>query len=958
MIVSFDDQRGVDGRDRLPEFRKNAANNYIDPPIFRSSRLTHERRFSLPIGQESIPLKPPNPPKQTLSPKAQKSPLSAQKLEPQDTEFLNEASKSLQSPPQQINHNKNYWEKNMQGEPKRFGTTFYCHEPHKMQPNFGFLGSNNLYNEPNYTQLNNVPCIHDPVINEQVGNPKGNIRPQFHFRKRATSLDGFNFEYQEPQTYGKIGGYMVCYPPVQNYSTRPLNNMNFPHQNTPLDQHQQILAQPFHQDQHFQPSFVKPLEETHHCQQGVFQPFNPHNHKPHQPTKSTQSSYYPCYPQDYQTHHENLHSKIYMPQNPPGVNYNQFSHNPDDISQQGFQKPLNFQDLPRHHENNGINQYPVQHFEAPDRYSSKDHPQHGKPDLNSIPEISNPWLNDESGNFPCFCQPSAPHFPMTKTNSQVGKMKHENHTTDAFEASYDYQMKDCPPTGEPDFKQIPEISNTWMNGERGPSLSFFQPSIPHYNTESVLKFGHMSNHIKPTFPQNMNNRAHTNSHVRQDLTAISSSSSLATSQMAEAKDSESSCKQNLDCVLYESQEYTISDNHFLSEAVMEKKPMCNKEWMDVQQMYNQYAHENKREPRTIKSLRARFWNMIHHPSEVCDISCPTYIQLSKRAQKAIEIKTFTMSAERQKSCFEKINEDEAVDAPTPDASLEFYSNQIQEKQSCNDIKSDADTISYLEWSELNRGFNEHNNHDKMIPRIKYDKIQVPTTKIQSGQPTTIDFKDISGKQQMYSDVDLARNSSRNSSSSDSIPFMNLRTNFQTKEEEIHGDKFLGLSMESSKVCMDESNSKGSSGLGLDAQRHNNSSKEEEINCYKNRLHEAELRIIFLEGKVAQMNDERSRECENHERIIQELQSENMNLRNRLTWEINSKSDLQHQLSNQTLELHRVHESKQNETTHLNQENNRISELLNKKVDELIMLQKQMRLIEGERGCSPAQDLYF
>ncbi|EFP85747.1 uncharacterized protein PGTG_11076 [Puccinia graminis f. sp. tritici CRL 75-36-700-3] len=45
---------------------------------------------------------------------------------------------------------------------------------------------------------------------------------------------------------------------------------------------------------------------------------------------------------------------------------------------------------------------------------------------------------------------------------------------------------DCPPTGEPDFKQIPEISNTWMNGERGPSLSFFQPSIPHYNTDYLL----------------------------------------------------------------------------------------------------------------------------------------------------------------------------------------------------------------------------------------------------------------------------------------------------------------------------------------------------------------------------------------------------------------------------------------------------------------------------------------
>ncbi|KAA1100389.1 hypothetical protein PGTUg99_025057 [Puccinia graminis f. sp. tritici] len=259
---------------------------------------------------------------------------------------------------------------------------------------------------------------------------------------------------------------------------------------------------------------------------------------------------------------------------------------------------------------------------------------------------------------------------------------------------------------------------------------------------------------------------------------------------------------------------------------------------------------------------------------------------------------------------------------------------------------------------MNRGFNEHNNHDKMIPRIKYDKIQVPTTKMQSSQPTTIDFKDISGKQQMYSDVDLARNSSRNSSSSDSIPFMNLRTNSQTKEEEIHGAKFLGLSMGSPKVCMGESNSKGSSGLGLDTQTHKNSSQEEEMNCYKNKLHEANLRIIFLEGKVAQMNDEKFRKCENHERIIQELQSENMNLRNRLTWEINSKSDLQHQLSNQTLELHRVHENKQNETTHLNQENSRISELLNKKVDELIMLQKQMRLIEGERGCSPAQDLYF
>jgi hypothetical protein len=126
--------------------------------------------------------------------------------------------------------------------------------------------------------------------------------------------------------------------------------------------------------------------------------------------------------------------------------------------------------------------------------------------------------------------------------------------------------------------------------------------------------------------------------------------------MAEANDSESSCKNHLDCVLYESQEYTISDNEFLAKVVMEKKPKCNEEWLDVQQMYNQYAYENKRQPRTIKSLRARFWNMINHPSGISDISCPSYIQISKRAQKAIESNTFLMSTENFKSCFEKMDE--------------------------------------------------------------------------------------------------------------------------------------------------------------------------------------------------------------------------------------------------------------------------------------------------------------
>jgi hypothetical protein len=95
-------------------------------------------------------------------------------------------------------------------------------------------------------------------------------------------------------------------------------------------------------------------------------------------------------------------------------------------------------------------------------------------------------------------------------------MRNGNHSTHPLENPQHYQMKGYPLTGQP-FKQIPDILNTWLNGERGPSLNFIQPPVPHYNINSILEIGQTSN-IKPTSPQNSTNGAHNTSQFSQALT--------------------------------------------------------------------------------------------------------------------------------------------------------------------------------------------------------------------------------------------------------------------------------------------------------------------------------------------------------------------------------------------------------------------------------------------------------
>ena len=82
--------------------------------------------------------------------------------------------------------------------------------------------------------------------------------------------------------------------------------------------------------------------------------------------------------------------------------------------------------------------------------------------------------------------------------------------------------------------------------------------------------------------------------------------------------------------------YSAADCMALVSAVKAILPLGAQEWINVQELYNQYATENNRVTRDPDPLKYKFRALATHSKPTGDPECPSYVREAKLTQKALD----------------------------------------------------------------------------------------------------------------------------------------------------------------------------------------------------------------------------------------------------------------------------------------------------------------------------------